>query len=66
MLFLAYLPRESDPIERANMSLCMAQRLPISEHKYIMYTYLSHTSQNLFNIYISPGICSCKTGFIAY
>lgn len=27
MPFLAYLPRESDPIERANMSLCMAQRL---------------------------------------
>lgn len=27
MPFLAYLPRAYDPIERANMSLCMAQRL---------------------------------------
>lgn len=56
MPFLAYLPREYDPIGRANISVYGIEiNHPISEHKYTMYTYLSHTSQNLSNMCNSPG-----------
>lgn len=60
---LAYLPREFDPIKEANMSDTEINH-PISEHKYTMYTSLSHTSQKLLICIYPSGICSCKTGFI--